>query len=465
MSSPERPPAPSLTPGELERVLADLRDTHATLRVAFPGDPGSRQPVHTVYGGAHLFRSDTAPKLGQLATRALDDYAPDAQTLADALGLSEATPGFAEMIRARVAAKLKTEAVEDFRIDFEDGYGHRPDDEEDRHAVAAASEVVAAARQGTLPPFIGIRIKPLSRELHQRGLRTLDLFVSTLARAPGWFPGRLIVTLPKVVGTGQVSAAVSACSLLERRLGLTSGTLRLELMIETPQAIVSVEGTSPLRAFVQAGEGRVTGVHFGAYDYTALLGITASWQDIRHPACDFARHMIQVSLAQAGVHLADSVTTVLPVPVHRATSDRPLNAVEQRENTAAVHRAWKLHFDNVRHSMISGFYQSWDLHPAQLPARWAAVYDFFHSARAAATARLRNFVEQATHATLVGSVFDDAATGEGLLNFFDRGLACGALTMDEARETGLSADELQGRSFLRIVENRRRPADVQGASF
>jgi citrate lyase beta subunit len=456
MSSPERPPAPSLTPGELEPILADLRDTHASVGVAFPGDPASRQPVHSVYGGAHLFRSDTAAKLGQLAARALDDYAPDGSSLAAALGLSENTPGFTEMIRARVAAKLRTEAVEDFRIDFEDGYGHRPDHEEDRDAVSAASEVAAAARQGTLPPFIGIRIKPLSRELHQRSLRTLDLFVSTLARAQGSFPERLIVTLPKVVATGQVCTAVRAASLLERRLALTSGTLRLELMIETPQAIVSAEGTSPLRAFVQAGEGRVTGVHFGAYDYTALLGITAPWQDIRHPACDFARHMIQASLAQAGVHLADSVTTVLPLPVHRAAPDRPLSAVEQRENAAGVHRAWRVHFDNIRHSMISGFYQSWDLHPAQLPARYAAVYDFFHSARAAATARLRNFVEQATHATLVGSVFDDAATGEGLLNFFARGLSCGALTMAEALETGLSAGELQGRSFLTIVENRRR---------
>ena len=456
MSSPERPPAPSLTAGELEPILADLRDTHASVGVAFPGDPASRQPVHSVYGGAHLFRSDTAAKLGQLAARALDDYAPDGSSLAAALGLSENTPGFTEMIRARVAAKLRTEAVEDFRIDFEDGYGHRPNHEEDRDAVSAASEVAAAARQGTLPPFIGIRIKPLSRELHQRSLRTLDLFVSTLARAQGSFPERLIVTLPKVVATGQVCTAVRAASLLERRLALTSGTLRLELMIETPQAIVSAEGTSPLRAFVQAGEGRVTGVHFGAYDYTALLGITAPWQDIRHPACDFARHMIQASLAQAGVHLADSVTTVLPLPVHRAAPDRPLSAVEQRESAAGVHRAWRVHFDNIRHSMISGFYQSWDLHPAQLPARYAAVYDFFHSARAAATARLRNFVEQATHATLVGSVFDDAATGEGLLNFFARGLSCGALTMAEARETGLSAGELQGRSFLTIVENRRR---------
>jgi citrate lyase beta subunit len=457
MASPERVPAPSLTAGDLEPILADLRATHAAVEVAYPGDPGSRQPVHTVYGGAHLFRSDTVPKLGLLASRALDDYAPDATALAAVLGLSGNPPGFSEMIRGRVAAKLRTEAVEDFRIDFEDGYGHRPGEEEDRHSVAAASEAGAAVRQRTLSPFFGIRIKPLSRELHSRGLRTLDLFVTTLAGTAGSsFPGRLIVTIPKVVAAGQVAAAARASSLLERRLGLSEGTLRLELMIETPQAVLSADGCSPLRAFVSAGDGRVTGVHFGAYDYTALLGITASWQDIRHPACDFARHMIQVALAQAGVQLADSVTTVLPVPVHRATTAHPLTAAEERENTAAVHRAWKLHYDNVRHSMINGFYQSWDLHPAQLPVRYAAVYEFFQSARGAATARLRNFVEQATHATLAGDVFDDAATGQGLLNFFARGLACGALTMDEARETGLSVGELQGRSFLTIVENRRR---------
>src|SRR5262245_31696593 len=205
MSSPERPPAPSITRSELEPVLADLRETHAAMGAAFPGDPDSRQPVHTVYGGAHLFRSDTAPRLGLLAARALDDYAPDAQTLAVVLGLSGATPGFSEMIRARVGSKLRTEAVEDYRIDFEDGYGHRPGEEEDRHSVAAASEVVAAARQGTLPPFFGIRIKPLSQELHPRGLRTLDLFVTTLARTPGSsFPGPVTVTIPKVVAAGQV---------------------------------------------------------------------------------------------------------------------------------------------------------------------------------------------------------------------------------------------------------------------
>ena len=457
---PSRPPASSLTDGDLESLRADLAATNAAVAREFPGDPSSRQPVHTVYGGAHLFRSDTPQKLGALALQALETYAPAASSLAAALGMhtaADADPALAEIVRTRIVAKLQGEAVEDFRIDFEDGYGHRPSVEEDGHSVAAASEVAHAARQRTLPPFIGLRIKPLSRDLHARSLRTLDIFMTTLAAEAGSAcPARIIVTLPKVIAPGQVAAAARACALLERQLGLGPGTLRLELMIETPQSIVGADGTSPLRAFVAAGDSRVTGVHFGAYDYTALCGITASWQDLRHPACDFARHMMLVALAQSGVHLADSVTTVMPVPIHRAAAESSLTDDQRRENAATVHRAWKLHFDNVRHSLIHGFYQSWDLHPAQLPPRYAAVYDFFLSARQAATARLRNFVERATHATLVGDVFDDAATAQGLLNFFIRGLACGALTPEEARETGLTVDELQGRSFLAIVENRRQ---------
>jgi citrate lyase beta subunit len=461
MPSQDRQPAASLTSGDLEPILSDLRALHAAIGQAFPGDPESRQPVHTVYGGAQLFRADTPRKLGALAIRALDAYAPDGAALAAALGMPDQTVEsrrLADTVRARVAAKLLTEPVEDFRIDFEDGYGHRPGAEEDGHSASAAAEVAAAARQATLPPFIGIRVKPLSKDLHERSLRTLDLFVSTLAAQAGSsFPARLLVTLPKIAVPGQVSAAARACSLLERRLGLEPRTLRLELMIETPQSIVSADGTSPLGGLVAAADGRVTGVHFGAYDYTALCGITAAWQDVRHPACDFARRMMQASLAQTGVHLSDSVTTVLPVPVHRADAGRALTDDQHRENTVALHRAWKLHFDNVRQSLIDGFYQSWDLHPAQLPVRYAAVYDFFLSAHRSATARLRHFVEQATHATLADGVFDDAATGQGLLNFFTRGLACGALTLDEARETGLTVAELHGRSFLTIVENRRRP--------
>ena len=133
----------------------------------------------------------------------------------------------------------------------------------------------------------------------------------------------------------------------------------------------------------------------------------------------------------------------------------------RRENVESVHRAWKVHFDDVRHSLVRGFYQGWDSHPAKRVTGYGAVSSFFPSAHLSPTTRLRNFVEKAAQATLVGDVFDDAATGQGLLNFFVRGMTSGALTAHEARETGLSLEELQGRSFLKILESRRaglRPA-------
>jgi citrate lyase beta subunit len=454
----------SLTARDLNTITSSLRRANAAVARACPGESGDRQPIHTVYGGAHLFKSDSASKIGAVALAALDEYAADAGTLASVLGLSTDADSVnvAGTIRARVVDKLQREPVEDFRIDFEDGYGHRPDDEEDGHAESAAEQVALGAGAGTLPPFIGIRIKPMSKELHARSLRTLDLFVTALVRATRKrLPANFVVTIPKLMAPAHVGAVARACSGLERRLGLRPGTLKLELMIETPQSILSVDGTSALRALVAAGGGRVLGAHFGTYDYTALCGITASWQHMRHAACDFAKHMMQVALAQSGIRLSDGATNIMPIAPHRAESGRALTDHERAENRRVVHRAWKLHFDDVQHSLVNGYYQGWDLHPAQLPTRYAAVYAFFLSARPGATARLRNFVERAAQATLVGDVFDDAATGQGLLNFFLRGLNSGALTLDEARETGLTVEELRGRSFLHILEARRRSPGVR----
>jgi citrate lyase beta subunit len=451
----------SLTSADLKPILQRLRATNQVVARAFPGETGERQPVHTVYGGAHLFKSDSAPKLGALALAALDEYAPDVETFARAF-VPDTDVTLARTVRSRVVEKLRREPVEDFRIDFEDGYGNRPDEEEDGHARSVAEQVALGLRSKTLPPFIGIRIKPLSKELHSRSLRTLDLFVTTLARATRErLPPNFVVTIPKVMTPGHVAAVARACAALERRLRLRPSVLRLELMIETPQSILAPDGRPALRGLVAAGDGRVWGAHFGTYDYTALCGITAAWQHMRHPVCDFAKHMMQVSLAQTGVRLSDGATTIMPVAPHRAAPDRPLSESQRRENREAVHRAWKVHFDDVQHSLVNGYYQGWDLHPAQLPSRYAALYVFFLSARPAATVRLRTFVERAAQATLIGDVFDDAATGQGLLNFFVRGLTSGALTLDEARETSLTVEELQARSFLKIIEARKRPSTPQ----
>jgi hypothetical protein len=175
-----------------------------------------------------------------------------------------------------------------------------------------------------------------------------------------------------------------------------------------------------------------------------------------HPVCDFAKHMMQVSLSGTGVWLSDGATNIMPVGPHRASDDRPLTQDQIEENRAVVHRAWKLHYDHIQHSLTGGFYQGWDLHPAQLPIRYAAMYAFFLQSLDAASDRLRNFVDKAAKATLVGDVFDDAATGQGLLNYFLRALNCGAVTQDEAlRLSGLTVAELRSGSFVKILETRQ----------
>jgi citrate lyase beta subunit len=406
-----------------------------------------RQPVHTVYGGAHLFSADAASKLGARALEALHDYAPDPVTLGTALELA---PALAERIYPRVVDKLTREPVEDFRIDFEDGFGSRPDDEEDRYARRAAEEVAKGMAARTLPAGIGIRIKHLGREARLRSLRTLDLFLGTLLdRSGGVLPQHFVITLPKITEPDQVTEMASACDAFEKARGLDAGVLKIELMIETPQSIFAADGTVALPRLVAEGRGRIVAAHFGTYDYTAACGITAAHQHMMHPACDFAKQVMQVALAGTSIRLSDGATNVMPIGPHRAPI---LTDTERGENLAIVHRAWRLHARHTRHSLESGFYQGWDLHPAQLPARYATVYAFFLEGLNAAGERLRNFIQQAAQATLVGEVFDDAATGQGLLNYFLRARNCGAITEEEATGlSGLTVADLRSRSFVGIL--------------
>lgn len=432
-------PSPrSLDPTALDAQAATLRPANQRFAAAHPGESERRQPVHVVYGGAQLFTPDTAAKMGAVARRALAQHAPDAAALARVCGWDAAKP-LAARVYERIVRKLEQEPVEDFRIDFEDGYGNRKDADEDGHAVSVAGLVADGLAKNLLPPFIGIRVKALNEEMRARSIATLDLFVTALvARTGGALPPNFVVTVPKVTIPEQVTYFVGVLDQLERKVGLAPGALRIELMVETPQIIIARGGRCALPALVEAGAGRVTAAHFGTYDYTAGVGITASHQRMRHPACDFAKHHMQVSLAGTGVWLSDGSTSVLPVG-----------------ETAAVHAAWTLHYDDCMHSLAGGFYQGWDLHPAQLVTRYAAVFAFFLSGIDAAGARLKNFVEKAAQATLVGSDFDDAATGQGLLNYFLRGINCGAVTEEETLAmTGLTLDELRGRSFVRILKNR-----------
>ena len=227
----------------------------------YPGESGRRQPVHTVYGGAHLFKSDTTVKLGQLAVRSFEAFAPDSATFAQALDLP---PKLAGTIYARVGEKIAREAVEDFRIDFEDGYGTRPDAEEDGHVIAAADEVARGMADSTLSPFIGIRIKTFSEELMRRSIRTLDLFLTRLLESSGGrLPDNFVITLPKIVVPEQVSVFVDILDEIEQKLELAAGSLKMEMMIETTQSIIARSGESGLPKMLDAARGRCTGAHFG----------------------------------------------------------------------------------------------------------------------------------------------------------------------------------------------------------
>lgn len=475
----------SLNAGNLGEVFSKLAIANREFNTQYPGDSGARQAVHTVYGGAHLFKSDSAKKLGVLALRSLDEYAPDFVTFARALQLTgweelpedktkiakleplleenpdsvrkERHPAWlAYTVYKRVREKLEREAVEDFRIDFEDGYGNRPDSEEDMHTELAAREVAKGMKDGTLSPFIGIRIKPFTEELRDRSARTLDIFVTTLlGETGGKLPDNFVITLPKVTITEQVTAMINLLALIEKKLNLPENTFKIELMVETPQSIVNSRGQCSLPEFVRAAEGRCVGCHFGVYDYTASSNITAAYQSMDHPSCDFAREMMRVSLSGTGIWLSDGATNVMPVGPHRPDEEGNLSKAFKQENIETVHRAWKLGFDHVRHSLKHAYYQGWDLHPAQLPVRYAACYSFFLEGLEPASMRLRAFIEKAAQATLVGDVFDDAATGQGLLNYFLRAINCGAVSKEEVKATGLTLEEISTRSFLRILEGRR----------
>jgi len=452
---------PSLKATDLGSLLDQLSKANIEFASRYPGIQVTRQPVHTLYGGAHLYKAGIANKLGGLALKHFGTYARDHHELADALAINTdsarpESPGIWSLVYERTLTKLREEPVEDQRIDFEDGYGARADDEEDSHAISAAKAMASGMKAGDLPPFTGIRIKALTEESKVRALRTLDVFLSTLTSISGGeLPDPFYVTLPKVTSPGQVAVLSRCLDLLEKTCHVHSGRIKIELMIETIQSIFNPTGECGIPALVDAGTGRVSSAILGTYDYTASCNIASNYQDHRHPSADFARQMMQVSLTGTAVTLCDGITNTMPIPPNKGSD---LTAEQQSENRQVVHAAWRIHFENIMHSLKLGFYQSWDLNPGQLPIRYVAVYYFFLNGLADASARLETFLNQAAQASMVGNTFDDAASAQGLLNFFLSGISCGALSEDEALQTGITIDELQGRSFMKIVENRLRAA-------
>jgi len=384
-----------------------LRDADAALARRYPGDPTGRQPVHTVYVPADQFTSGTPAQWGDRALELLAAFAPDPAAASRATGLDRAV---VEEVYPRVTAKLASQPVEDLRVDFEDGYGTRPDEEEDA-AVAAAVDGLAAYRgkAAPAPSWYGIRCKSLERPSRHRGVRTLvGVLAGLCGDTPTGVPDGLRVTLPKVTSVAQVEAMVHLLDTLERRLDLPGGSLRFEIQVETPQAVLGPDGTAGVAPMVHAAAGRCTGLHYGTFDYSASLGITAAHQSPAHPAADHAKAVMQVAAAQTGVTCSDGSTNVV--------------AFADQDQASAT---WRGHAGLVSRALERGFYQGWDMHPGHLPSRYLATYAFHRAAMPAAAARLRHYVDRTS-----SDVMDEPATARALSMAVLRGVRCGAV--DEA---------------------------------
>jgi citrate lyase beta subunit len=403
-----------------EDLVAGIEEAAAA--ATFPGDRPGRQPVHTVYVPADRFDTTTVRGFGREATRLLDAHAPDGAALAHATVLRA---DVADAVRARVAAKLDAEPVEDLRIDFEDGYGARDDDVEDADATRTARAIAHLRSDDAAPPFCGLRIKSFADGRHRRAIRTLDVFLGALLDSIGRLPDGFVITFPKIIAAAHVAAFATLLARLEQALGLPDRALLFEVQVETTESIFDRDGRVALPDIVAAGEGRIVGAHFGVYDYTAACGLSGRAQRLDHPACDFARHVMQVSLAGTGVRLSDGATNQVPAD----------------DSTAAVTGVWRHHADLVRRSMVRGFYQGWDMHPAHLVSRFAAVFAFHRAHLDDTTRRLAAWSTAGTGDT---GVLDEPATIRGLLTALRRAIDCGAI--DEV--TALSAARID-RAALR----------------
>ena len=410
--------------------LADTLDEQlaaadAALAEHYPGDRGVRQPVHTVYVPADRYTASTVPDWGREALAALDAHGGTPDQLADAAGM----PGeVTSVVYPLVRQKLETEPIEDLRIDFEDGFGSRPDAEEDAAAVAAAKALAQSVHDGNAAPFHGIRFKSFEAPTRRRGLRTLDLFLGELVREGGLTDGFLL-TLPKVTSVDQVQAMVTACQWLEDAHTLPAGRLGFEIQVETPQAILGSDGSALVARMIHAAGGRCTGLHYGTYDYSASTGVSAEYQSMEHAVADYAKAVMQVAAAGTGVFVSDGSTNILPIG-----------------DDAAVRRGWSLHARLVRRSLERGYYQGWDLHPAQLPTRYAATYAFYRDGLTSAAARLKAYLGQQDSQFL-----DEPATAVALAGFVLRGLECGAISA-----AALASDV--GVEMSRLAQLARRRA-------
>ena len=378
-------------------ALADqrLRDDDAARERDYPGDRGLWQPVHTVYVPADRLRRTT---VGDYRDHALG-------LLAEHDDLFREITGADDRVVALVRDKLRRQPIEDLRADFEDGYGVRPDADEDKDVRKVTQVFWHLHAEEDSPGRYGVRFKSLEAPTRRRGIQTLARTLDQMRELVG--DDELVVTLPKVTSEAQVQALVAVLERLEKQVSSTSRGQRFEIQVETPQTVLGPDGSALVARMIRAGGRRLSGLHYGTYDYSAFLGLAAGDQSLEHPAADHAKAVMQAAAAGTGVELSDGSTNVLPVG-------------------DGLRLGWETHHRLVTRALHRGFYQGWDLHPAQLPTRFAATFQFFRAGAADADARLVAYAANRT-----GAIADEPATVRALADYLLRGLDCGALTDDE----------------------------------
>ncbi len=412
-------PKVSLDQSFFDEASATLAQADELLAKKYRGDFGGRQPIHTCYVPADKLSATTPADWGAAGLSVIDEHTPTAASFAKAVGCQVDS---VSEIFDRIKDKLARQPIEDLRIDFEDGYGRRGDEQEEKH-IESALQAVPSLRV----PFIGIRMKALEEVTRVRGLKTLDRFIAGLLEQ-GKYPENFIVTLPKVTFPEQVDVMVAACEKIESAHALKHGTIRFEIQIETTQAILDQQGRATAAQYIDKAQGRLTGFHYGTYDYSAAAGISSAYQTLDHPAADFAKTILQVAIAGTTVRMSDGSTNILPI----GTGDQVRSAMHN-------------HYRLVRRSLERGIYQGWDMHGSQLPTRIAATWIFYRDGLAAASLRLKNYLNSAHSGTM-----DEPATALTLARYFLRGLDCGAIESHEVEEfTGLNEEGLR-----RIVINK-----------
>ncbi|RDI64891.1 DUF6986 family protein [Nocardia pseudobrasiliensis] len=373
-----------LPPEFLGGLAARLREIDADLARHCPGDrPG--QPIHTAYVCAADATKDLPDEWGAAALGLAERHRDPLTELA---GVEVLT---------RVRTTLAHNPIQDLRLDFEDGYGNRGDEIEDRDAIRAGQ--ILSALPATVR-FRGIRIKGLTSAEWERAVRTLERVLD----GAGGVPDGFVFTVPKIRSAEQAAVAVRLCEEIESAHGLPSGALRFELQIESPQAVIGADGSATVARAIHRSAGRCSGLHYGTYDYSAACGISPQFQSLEHPVADHAKAVMQAAAAQTGVWVCDGSTQVMPVGADDAVA-------------AAVAR----HFRLVTRSLERGYYQGWDMHPGHLVTRWAATFAFFRGALAAAAPRIDRYLRRQG-----GAVVDEPATAQALATVVLRGLDCGA---------------------------------------